>query len=222
MPDLNADQAARLGQLLDLPPEQWQQLMAGTQQLSDADLQALAGSTGQQTAPPDDTEAFAAWFESLSDAEIAAMEAGMEGQTATAAAGAGLSYEAMEAIELAGAQSADALAQLRQVTAELDGQRFQVERRRLYDMGVPQPVIDIFQPLLEGAGHVVELSNGTSVDAGQIVRNGIAEFARMARMLDLDPVELGSPVDEPDGASAQQAESEREALVSRARQMMGI
>lgn len=217
-PRLTADQQARLGQLLDLPPEQWASLVSGSQ-LSDADLQALAGEAGQQTAPAEDE--IAAWVDSLSDEELAALEAEMEGETAAAAAGAGLSYEAMEAIELANAQSQDALAQLQSINTELDRERFVTERTRMVgQMGIPPHIVDMAQPLLQGSGHVVELSGGQAVDSGQIMRAVLTEYSKVARLLDLDPVELGSPIDAPDPGG--QADQEREDLVSRAKQMMGL
>jgi hypothetical protein len=55
-----------------------------------------------------------------------------------------------------------------------------------------------------------------------VVRRVLTEYARAARLLDLD-VELGSSMDEPDGAAAEQRLAARDDLVGRARsQMFGI
>ena len=59
------------------------------------------------------------------------------------------------------------------------------------------------------------------MDAGQIVRQVLAEYANQIRLLDLD-VELGSPMDEPEDAGREQADQSRDDLVSRFKSMTGL
>jgi hypothetical protein len=75
------------------------------------------------------------------------------------------------------------------------------------------------KPLLEGSGHVVELSNGSGVDAGLVMRRVLTEYNQAARLLDLGP-ELGTPMDEPDDSAT--ADQARDELVSRYRNQVGL
>ena len=123
------------------------------------------------------------------------------------------------ALELAAAQGDENARQLAIIQGQLDTERWQGERRRLVAGGVPPFIADLAQPLLEGAGHVVDLANGTSVDAGQVMRKVLAEYAKVTQSLDLG-VELGTLMDEPDQAS--EAEKARGDLVARAKQQLGL
>ena len=151
--------------------------------------------------------------------ELAALQA--EFETEVAAAAPGLSNQAAMALEMSNVRADENARQLSVITAELDAQRYEAERARLVrDSGVPTFIVELARPLLEGTGHTVDLSNGKAVDAGQIVRKILTEYAKAARMMDLS-VELGSAMDEPEqtGAAAQ----ERDDVVSRARaQMFGL
>lgn len=212
MPDIPAALKARLDQLASLPDDQWQMLLAG---LGDIGGQDPAADDGEL-----DDQQLAELVASLPDEDLAALEAEFQGELATAGQATGLSAEAVMAIELAQQTGTEALRQLGDVNAELDKQRFTAEQRRWYDMGVPAPVLKKFAPLLQGAGHVVELSNGETVDAGAVVRDGLAEYARMAQLLDLSG-EAGSPLDEPDTDNSVTAA--RNDLIDRAKsQMFGL
>lgn len=206
------EERGRLAKLLQIPEDKIDKLTA----LAGADLNSLTGEGGSGGELSD--EELAQLIGEMSDEDIAALEA--EFQAETAAAGAGLSNDAM-AIEMATVQAEENARQLSVITAELDAQRYEAERARLVrDSGVPPFLVELARPLLEGTGHTIDLSNGKSVDAGQVMRKVLTEFAKAARMVDLS-VEMGSPMDEPDtqGAAAQA----REDVVGRARaQMFGL
>jgi hypothetical protein len=135
--------------------------------------------------------------------------------------GAGLSAEAQFSIDLANARAEETARELAVVTARLREEDYQAEKRRLADAGVPPYITELARPLLEGAGHAVELSNGKTVDAGAVMRRVLTEYARQARLLDLD-VELGSPMDEPEDAATEQQATSREAVVTRFKSMTGL
>lgn len=124
------------------------------------------------------------------------------------------------ALELARAGTDENTRQLAIISGQLDHERWQGERRKLVGAGVPPFIADLAQPLLEGAGHVVDLSNGTSVDAGQIMRKVLTEYAKIGGALDFG-AELGTAADEPDEAG--KAATARDEIVTRAKaQLFGI
>lgn len=219
MPDLTPDQQARLAKLLDVPEDQFNALLSGMT-LTPADLDGL-GASGDD---------IAAEIEQMSDEEFQQLlaEYGEDVQPAGAAA---LSNEAAFAIDLANAKAAEAQREVQVISARLAEQDYMVERRRLADLGIPPFITDLARPLLEGAGHVVDLAtpmpgpNGrpvSLVDAGQVMRRVLTEVAKQAQMLDLG-VELGTQMDEPPGYAAEQRENARGDVVSRARaQMFGL
>jgi hypothetical protein len=229
--ELTAEQQARLAKLLELPDETLDALAAGGMVLTPDELDALTG--------PDEGSGDAG---ELSDAELdellaAAGEldaAGLlddEGETVPGftpgympegePAGAGLSAEAQFAIDLATARAEETQRELAVVTARLREEDYQAEKRRLADLGVPPYITELARPLLEGAGHAVELANGKTVDTGAVMRRVLTEYARTARLLDLD-VELGSPMDEPEGARQEEAEASRSDIVARYKAMTGL
>ncbi|MGH3300583.1 MAG: hypothetical protein ACRDOK_02675 [Streptosporangiaceae bacterium] len=210
---MSPEQQAKLARLLEIPDDKFNQLIEGLNmpELTDEELAALAADA------PETTE--------LSDEELeqllnAAAELDGQGLLEPAGAGAALSAADTMVIELANARADENERQLSVINAELDKQRFETERRKLADGGVPPYLTDLARPLLEGAGHVVDLSNGTGqVDAGQVMRRVLTEFGRMSGMLDLS-AELGSGADEP--ASANDKAEERLAIVHRFRSQVGI
>ncbi len=211
MPELTETQQARIAQLLQLPADQLEALLtvnpdpAGTasalngdgnpgDQLTDAELDALV------------EEALALDAAGLLDAE-------------PEPAGAGLSSENAMAIELATAQSDENARQLGVINAQLDNERWLNERRVLIGEGIPPFITDLAQPLLEGGGHTVDLANGNVVDAGQVMRKVLTEYAKVSGQLGLG-VELGSPMDAPDEDAT--AADTRTATVTRLRAQMGL
>lgn len=200
---------ARLAKLLQIPEDKIDALTA----LAGTDVDLLTGD-GELS-----DEELAQLIADMPEEELAALEAEFEAEAMAAAPG--LSNQAAMALEMANVRADETERQLSVITAELDAQRYASEKARLVrDSGVPPFIVELARPLLEGTGHTVDLSNGTAVDAGQIIRKVLTEYAKAARMMDLS-VELGSPMDEPDqqGAAAQ----ERDDVVSRARaQMFGL
>lgn len=231
MADLSDEQKQKLTRLLALPDETLDALAAGGTVVTPEELEAL-------TAPDEDTEGdgddLAAEIDAMSDDELAELEAEFNAEFETETEGetpdyvpegepvaAGMSAEAQFAIDLANAKADETARELAVVTARLREEDFQGEKRRLADSGVPPYITELARPLLEGAGHAVELSNGKTVDAGAIMRRVLSEYARQARLLDLD-VELGSPMDEPEDAVTEQQASSREDTVSRFKSMTGL
>lgn len=206
------EERGRLAKLLQIPEDKIDALTT----LAGADLTAL---TGEGEGGELSDEELAQLIADMPADELAALEA--EFQAEVAAAAPGLSNQAAMALEMANVRADENERQLSVITAELDAQRYEAERARLVrDSGVPTFIVELARPLLEGTGHTVDLSNGKSIDAGQIVRKILTEYAKAARMMDLS-VEMGSPMDEPDqhGVAAQ----ERDEVVSRARaQMFGM
>jgi hypothetical protein len=206
---LTPDQETRLGRLLDLPDDKFEALLADKPEeelLTDAELEALlAGLPADPAAEPGDGPA-----------------ADPAGELEPA--GAALSAEAQAAIELANQRAEEQGIELARITQALDRATYEKERDALArDHGIPPRITDLARPLLEGAGRVVELANG-SADAGQIVRKLLAEIGKTVKMLDLTG-EIGSPLDfaaEAEAADAASAAKSRADLVSGFRQMTGV
>jgi hypothetical protein len=226
MPDLTDEQNAKLAKLLDLDPDKLNALVAtlepGTVGALNGGEGGGAGDGGAGDGGEDDLDQIAAYFDSLTDEELAQLERELEEDEAGSEpepAGAGLSGEAAMAIELAQAQGDENARQLGIISAQLDAERWANERARLVGSGgVPPFIADLAQPLLEGTGHVVDLANGKSVDAGQVTRKILTEVGKMFSHLGLQAgVELGTEMDEPGDAGAEEA---RAGVVARARQQM--
>lgn len=231
MADLTSEQQARLQKLLALPDETLDALAAGGTVVTPEELEALtAPSPGD--GEDEEADALAEEIAAMTDEELAALEAEFMNETGTEApeperapqgepVGAALSAEAEFAINLANAKAEETARELAVVTARLREEDYQGEKRRLADLGVPPYITELAKPLLEGAGHAVELANGKTVDAGAITRQVLTEFARQVKLLDLS-AELGSPMDEPEDARDEQAERRRDDTVSRMKSAMGL
>ena len=221
MPDLTEEQAAKLGKLLDLDPDKLAALASG---LTPADAESLnGGGDAPQEGEPAEDDLVAA-IDAMTDEELAELEAEMEAEEASegepATAGA-LSGGDQMALELAQAQGEENARQLGIISAQLDAERWQAERRKLVSGGTPPFIADLAQPLLEGSGHVVDLAGGNSVDAGQIMRKVLAEYGKIVTQLGLETgAELGTAMDEPEQHG--QGEAERDDIVKRARAQLGI
>lgn len=232
MADLTKEQRQRLEKLLALPDETLDALAAGGTVVSPAELEAL---TAPGDGDADEGDAIAEEIAAMTDEDLAALEAEFEAENGAAAddatagsaperepVAAGLGNDEYEfAMAMAISKQEETARELAVVTARLREEDFQAERRRLADMGVPPYITDLAKPLLEGAGHAVELSNGRTVDAGAIMRKVLAEYGRQVKLLDLG-AELGSPMDEPEDAGREERDSSREDLVSRYKSMTGL
>ena len=212
VPDLTREENERLAKLLQIPADKIEKLTA----IADVDLELLSGEGEGGDGLSD--EELAALIDGMTDEELAGLEAEYEAEVMASAPG--LSNQAAMALEMANVRAEENARQLSVITAELDAQRFAAEKARLVrDSSVPPYLVDLARPLLEGSGHTVDLSNGSAVDAGQIMRKVLTEYAKAARMLDLS-TELGSPMDEPDQQGA--AAAARDDLVARAKAQLGL
>lgn len=217
MPDLNPQQQANLSRLLDMDPAALDRLITGSGGTP------AAPPAGDGGANPDDlTDAeLADLIDAMSDDDLAQLESEFYAETGAGQAATGLTAEAQMAIDLANARADENERQLGVFAAEFDKQRFEGEKRSLADLGVPPYITELARPLLQGSGHTVDLANGTRVDAGQVMRKVLSEYAKMAQMLDLS-AETGSPFDEPDGGPQGTIATARDELVARAKQQMGL
>jgi hypothetical protein len=235
MPDLDAltdEQKTRLAQLLELPDDQLDALASGGLVLTPDELLALTGSAdpgddedgdeGGEDEAAGDGDGLAMEIAAMTDEEFTAMQAAFEAeQHQEEPVAAGLSAEAQFSIDLAVARQEETARELSVITARLREQDYQAEKRKLADLGVPPFITELARPLLEGNGRTVDLANGKTADAGQIMRRVLTEYAQQAKLLDLD-VELGSPMDEPEDAGREQRDAGREDVVSRFKQMTGL
>lgn len=234
--DLTDQQKARLDKLLALPDDVLDALAAGGTVVTPEELAALTGPgedpDGEEGEGDDD--ALAEEIAALSDEDLAALQAEFEAEQNTEAPGfrpnympegepvaAGLSYEAQFAIDMANSRAEEAQREIRVMQARLAEEDYQGEKRRLADLGVPPYITELAKPLLEGAGHAVELANGKTVDAGAVMRSVLTEFARQVKLLDLG-AELGTPMDEPEDAGREEQARSRDDVVARFKQMTGL
>lgn len=215
MPELTDEQRAKLAGLLSLDADKLAALVAS--------MDPGTGTPPAPTAPPAASDE-----DLLSEAELDALveqaleldAAGLLDEDVPDLVGTGLSVEDQMALELANATSAENARQLLIINRQLETERWDSERRRLVSSGTPPFIADLAQPLLEGSGHVVDLANGSgTVDAGQIVRKILTEYAKLGDQLGIG-VELGTPMDAPDEGPA--GETARNELVDRARAQMGL
>lgn len=93
-----------------------------------------------------------------------------------------------------------------ELSTRLDVAEYEKERDQLVRAtGIPPSIIDLAQPLLQGSGNVVELSNGAgTADAGDIIRKMLTAIGNKIQLLDLSAA-LGT--DEPDDEAVAEAEN---------------
>jgi hypothetical protein len=230
--NLTDEKRARLDALLSLPAEQFSALTGvsepgtepggdpGDGELSDAELEELVAAAEELDAAGllDDEEEVPVPPEPQ-PAPAYAPNYAPPGEPVAA----GLTADQQFALDLANARSEETQRELSVVTARLRESDYLAERDRLFsNFGVPPYVTDLARPLLEGANHVVEMSNGRAVDAGQVLRKVMTEMAQLGGLRDLSGAELGSPMDEPEGVRHAEAEQSREAVVSQFKAMTGL
>jgi hypothetical protein len=220
MPDMNAQQQANLSRLLNMDPAALERLVSGQGGTPPAAPSAPPAPQGQPDDQLSDRE-LEDLINAMDDEDLAALEGEFYAQTGAGQAATGLTAEAQMAIDLANSRADEVERQMAVYQGELDRQRFESEKRSLADLGVPPYITELARPLLQGNGHTVDLANGSRVDAGATMRKVLSEYAKMAQMLDLN-VELGSPMDEPEGGAGGAATSARDELINRAKQQMGL
>jgi hypothetical protein len=223
MPELtDQERQARLAKLLEVPADQWDKLVA---QLTAPAAPAAGTGTGTGTTTPPATADDQLTAEELAELEAAAAELDalglLEDEEDLAGAGApatALSNTDRMAIEMANVQAEETARQLRVVTDELDAQRFDAEKKRLAGNGIPPYITELARPFLEGSGRTIELSNGTAVDGGQVMRKVLDEVGKLGKLMGEPGIELGSPMDAPEDQGAATA---REDIVARFRTQTG-
>ncbi len=145
------------------------------------ELAALAAA-GQTTDPGTTTD-------EATDAELEALLAEL-GEDANA--GATLSNESRQAIELANAQATQARHEVAVLRQEADLARFEKEKVDLTNRGVPPVVVDALTPLLVGP-HAIDLANGSQVTAGEVVRTALEALVGAGGLVDLSHETPGAP-----------------------------
>lgn len=219
MPELNAQQQANLTRLLNLDSAALDKLL-GAQPPATPPASGASGSGEHPDNELTDQE-LADLIEAMSDEDLGQLEAEFLAETGAGAAATGLSHEAQMAIDLANSRADETERQLGVFQMQFEAQHYENEKRSLADLGVPPYITELARPLLQGSGHTIDLANGQRVDAGQVMRKVLSEYAKMAQMLDLG-VELGSAMDEPAGAGQSAAEVTRADVIARAKQQMGL
>lgn len=159
-------------------------------ELSEEELNALALEVlGEDHTETDDAEQLDADQDSTGDGTGAGEEHVAEEQPEPIAAS-----NDTPAVELANSRVAEMELQLSNLQSELDKRNFEAERDKLAsEYGIPPAVTDLARPLLQGRP-VIELSNGNSVDAGQVVREVLQAVGQQFRLLDLSS-SVGSAFD---------------------------
>lgn len=169
-----------------------------------------------QTNDQTDADADADADADISDDEFMAQIEGLfDAQDVDEPAEVAASHSGGDDVDLANVARDERLAAIelsnRQLQAQLDAANYASERAQLVRMsGLTPADIDLARPLLEGAGRTVELSNGTAVDAGEIVRSLLKRFGETVRLLDLSG-EIGVGIELAAADDAEQAEKDRAA-----------
>lgn len=123
-------------------------------------------------------------------------------------AGAELSADARQAIELANARASEADNRVKAMEIQLATERWQREADGYAEKGVTPVILDLARPLLSEPGEsAIELSNGQTVTPAAVVRKILAEIAAGNAHVDLSR-EIGTSVDntEDDPAAKKRAE----------------
>lgn len=221
MPEMNATQQANLSKLLNMDPAALDRLLGQQGAPPAANGNGNGNGSGLTDADTDELtdDELAELVDALSDDELAEIEAELDGETLAGMGATGLTAEAQMAIDLANSRADETERQLGVFQTRYEQTEYEVERRKLADAGIPPFITDLARPLLQGSGHTIDLANGR-VDAGQVMRKVLDAVARTAKMLDLG-VELGSPMDEPEGEQSA-ASTERADTIARAKHQMGL
>lgn len=125
-------------------------------------------------------------------ADLEAFLASVQAEGEPEPAGASLSETERAEIALARSQAEAAHAETARMRSELNVARFERERTELVAQGIPPAAVDLAMPLLLGepGSASIELSNGTTVDPGAIVRELLAQ---MKDTVDLSAATVPAP-----------------------------
>lgn len=114
-----------------------------------------------------------------------------------------LSEEQRRAIELAEQTAKSAAEEARKARDELANERYERKRTELAEAGVPPALIELAEPILRGGSGAIELSNGTKVDAHNVVEKLLDECRGM---IDLSTIGTNA-----EGATDEVSEARRKA-----------
>lgn len=184
-----------------------------------------AGATDASTTTDEDTTTDENDGE-LSDAEMAELAAAAneaaDDDGTDAAIAASNKVSALELANVDLAARMDALSQQNaRLQAERDQQAFKAESDELVRLfGVPPAIVALAQPLLEGAGHTIELSRtgGKKVDAGEVMRKVLKDWGLLYKGMGAAAgVDLSGNVGSPLDLAASTEKSERDEFLARAK-----
>lgn len=163
-------------------------------------LLAIVTEVGNDDTGADDDE------EELSDEELDALIAAAEADAGTPS-GVPATVSASQrrrdaALELAQSRLDQQALELAAMRDGLDEQNFAAEVLEFASRyGIPPFITMKAKKLLCGTGHIVDLSNGDTVDAGEIIRDVLRTFGDQIKVLDLGNL-IGNGLPEPDEAAA--------------------
>lgn len=174
---------------------------------------APASTTGEDGTEGDDE------FTEDELAEIARANAEGDDDAAIAASNKVTALE-LANVDLAARMDALAKANAR-LQAERDAQAFKAEAEELTrNFGVPPAIVTLAQPLLEGAGHSIELANspGKNVDAGAVMRKVLRDWGLLYKSMGASAgVDLSGPQGSPLDLASNDEKTERDAFLARAK-----
>jgi hypothetical protein len=126
-------------------------------------------------------------------------------------------------LELTQIQLADQNDQIGQMQAVMDDQAFTAERDTFArQLGIPPKIVDLARPLLEGSGHVIELSGGDEIDAGAVMRRVLTELGKQIKLLDLSSVIGNGLEDDEEKEEDERSREETKDFVKAARSAFGL
>jgi hypothetical protein len=134
----------------------------------------------------------------ISDEEVERVVSGLIESATAEEPVAALSEEDRKKIDLATERANDADRRAREAAAELANERYNHKRTELLQAGVPPKLVDLAEPVLKGEAKVIELSNGSKIDASDTVSKMLDEFKGM---IDLSVIGRGDGAAETDEAA---------------------
>jgi hypothetical protein len=183
-----------------------------------------AGATDESTTTDDDTTDDDGELsdEELAQLAAAANEAAADDEGDDQSIAASNKVNALELANVDLAARMDALtAQNARLQAERDQQAFRAESDELVRLfGVPPAIVALARPLLEGAGHTIELSRtgGKKVDAGQVMRKVLKDWGLLYKGMGAAAgVDLSGNVGSPLDLAGNTEKSERDEFIARAK-----
>ena len=176
-----------MASLTDIPEEKLAKLLALADTLDakpdeeDEDTKVVPGEPDKQGTPPVEPE--------VTDAELDDIARAIDDDASVTVAASNTDTAALElankVAELQAARETDKI-ELSRLRHENDAKAYTAERDELAKaFGIPPRITDLARPLLLGSGRTVELANGQTVNAGEVVRKVLHELGRTFKALDL-------------------------------------